>query len=442
MQYTNSFGTFLVGLLAASELAAAVPTNFRQHAPISSPPKARSTTGGNKVSLKQVRNPSHSTHQRVGALAVEKAYLKFNAAMPTDLTDAVSRIRLNLAAGRDAMGFESTAKRATGAVTTNPEEYDVEYLTPVQIGTPPQTLNLDFDTGSSDLWVYSTETPSSEVSGQTVYNANTSTTSAKQDGLSWSISYGDGSSSKGDVYYDTVLVGGLSVQDMAIETATTVSSEFTADTDIDGLLGLGFSNLNTVSPTKQSTFFDKAESQLDEFLFTADLKHSEAGTYNFGFIDTAAYTGEIYNTTVDSTQGYWMFSATGYQIGDASFQSSTIKGIADTGTTLLMLPTAIVEAYYAQVTSAAFDSSQGGYTFPCSATLPDFTLGIGAGAITVPGSYINYSPLDSANTTCFGGLQDDSAIGFAIFGDIALKSAFVVFQGGENPTIGWANKNL
>lgn len=277
MQYTNSFGTFLVGLLAASELAAAVPTNFRQHAPISSPPKIRSN--GEKVSLKQVRNPKHSTHQRVGALAVEKAYLKFNAAMPTELTDAVSRIRLNLAAGLDAMGFETGvslgAKRATGSVTTNPEEYDVEYLTPVQIGTPPQTLNLDFDTGSSDLWVYSTETPTSEVSGQTVYNANSSLTSAKQAGLTWGISYGDGSSSKGDVYYDTVTVGGLAVEDMAIESATTVSSEFTADTDIDGLLGLGFSNLNTVSPTKQKTFFDKAESQLDNFLFTADLKHNQ-----------------------------------------------------------------------------------------------------------------------------------------------------------------------
>jgi hypothetical protein len=136
-----------------------------------------------------------------------------------------------------------------------------------------------------------------------------------------------------------------------------------------------------------------------------------------------------------------MFISSGYAIGSASFQSTSIQGIADTGTTLLLLPDSVVTAYYEQVSGAKYDSSQGGYVFPCSITLPNFVVGIGSTRITIPGKYINYAPIDSTGRTCFGGVQNDSGIGFAIYGDIALKAAFVVFDGGKTQ-LGWASKTL
>lgn len=57
----------------------------------------------------------------------------------------------------------------------------------------------------------------------------------------------------------------------AVELAETVSSSFTSDSSTDGLVGLAFSSLNTVSPTQQQTFFDNALPNLDSPLFTADL---------------------------------------------------------------------------------------------------------------------------------------------------------------------------
>lgn len=46
---------------------------------------------------------------------------------------------------------KAAAANNDGSVTTTPSQYDSEYLTPVDIGG--QQLNLDFDTGSSDLCV-------------------------------------------------------------------------------------------------------------------------------------------------------------------------------------------------------------------------------------------------------------------------------------------------
>jgi aspergillopepsin I len=109
----------------------------------------------------------------------------------------------------------------------------------------------------------------------------------------------------------------------------------------------------------------------------------------------------------------------------------------DTGTTLLLLPDNVVSDYYGQVSGAQQDSSAGGYTVPCSATLPDFTVTIGGYDAVVPGSLINYAPLQAGSTTCFGGIQSNSGLGFSIFGDIFLKSQYVVFDS-NGPRLGFA----
>lgn len=167
-----------------------------------------------------------------------------------------------------------------------------------------------------------------------------------------------------------------------------------------------------------------------------------AGTYDFGYIDSAKYTGTITYVSVNTSPGYWTWTSSGYAVGSASFTSTSITGIADTGTTLLYLPTTIVKAYYAQVSGSSNSNTYGGYIFPCSRTLPSFTFGVSSARITIPGTYLNYGPVSTGSSTCFGGLQSSADIGINIFGDVALKAAFVVFNGASTPTIGWASKTL
>jgi aspergillopepsin I len=146
-------------------------------------------------------------------------------------------------------------------------------------------------------------------------------------------------------------------------------------------------------------------------------------------------------TPVDNSDGFWTFTSSGYGIGTDNFSATRIVGIADTGTTLLLLPSSVVKAYYSRVTGAKNDRTQGGYVFPCNAKLPTFTFGVGESRIAIPGSYANFAPLEDGSSTCFGGIQDDTGIGFSIFGDVALKAAFVVFDAGETQ-LGWASKKL
>lgn len=245
------YTTLLAAIFAYTGVASVIPTR------IGIP--ADSTSVGKSFSVEQVRNTAFK--RRYGPLALAKAYIKYGAEVPSDVQGAVARIF-------DELGLE---KRVTGSVEAVPVEYDTEYLCPVEIGTPPQLLMIDFDTGSSDFWVFSSTTPTSQVRGQTVYKPGSSNTAEKLTGATWSIRYGDGSTSRGEVYTDKVTIGNLTVT-QAVEVASTVSSQFTADAELDGLLGLAHGSLNTVRPTQQKTFFDNIRSTLDAPVFAVDLK--------------------------------------------------------------------------------------------------------------------------------------------------------------------------
>ncbi|KAL8789137.1 MAG: hypothetical protein Q9195_006957 [Heterodermia aff. obscurata] len=299
----------------------------------------------------------------------------------------------------NARKLELIARGGSGSVTVTPTEYDNEYLVPVQIGPAKtaKTYQLVLDTGTSALIAYSTG-PSQTVS-------------------------------------EPVTIGGITVP------SQTVQFQPSNDPSSDGILGLAFSNPTNKIPPPPKTFFENAAPSLIQSLFTVNLKKGAPGTLTFGTIDTSQYTGSITYATVNPANGYWEFTPSGYAIGSSAFvATSSIDALVDTGTTLLYLPKTIVSAYYAKVPGAKFDSTQGGYTFPCSATLPSFTLGVGAYRAVAPGSFLNYAPVSGA--TCFGGLQADTGIGFSVLGSVFLKSQFVVFKGPASPMVGFAAKTL
>lgn len=154
---------------------------------------------------------------------------------------------------------------------------------------------------------------------------------------------------------------------------------------------------------------------------------------------------------MNTSAGFWQFTSQGYYVGDNPnlMNAFTHQAIADTGTTLMLVPESIAATYYAAIPGAVNAAqTAGGYVFPCSqaATLPSYTAVIGEYMAVIPGEFINFAPVDGNTfadaTTCFGGIQAVPAgFPFAIYGDVFLKSQFVVFHGGETQ-LGLAPKPL
>jgi hypothetical protein len=233
------------------------------------------------------------------------------------------------------------------------------------------------------------------------------------------------------------MIGGVAVSSQAVEAAQQVSSSFTADTASSGILGMAFSSINTCRPQQQLTWFDNIKASLAAEVWTANLQKGAPGTYNFGYIDNTAYTGAITYTPVTTSRGLWEFTSSGYQLGSSPFVPTNLDTIADTGTTLILLPADIVASYWSQVQYAYLEPSLGAYIFPCSSTPPNFTFGIGNYRGVVPGNYMDYGPVTSY--WCYGGIQSQGGSLFSIFGDVLLKAQFVVFDVG-NLQVGFAAK--
>lgn len=218
--------------------------------------------------------------------------------------------------------------------------------------------------------------------------------------------------------------------------ADQISSGFGGKNGPDGIMGLGFSNANSVKPQQQRTFFENVKDDLPQPLFTATLKHKAPGSYDFGYIDHKKYQGPITYVPVDGSSGDWLFSVDSVASPHGPLTNSSISAIVDSGTSVILLGADTVDGYYKNVQGAKLDQRLGGYTFPCSTKLPDLVFHIAGHEAVVPGDLINYT---SIKGRCFGGLQPGPGVN--ILGDIFFKGNFIVFENGkEGARLGFAKQ--
>ncbi|KAL5606030.1 uncharacterized protein BROUX77_003223 [Berkeleyomyces rouxiae] len=353
-----------------------------------------------------------------GPAILAEIYQKYDIAMPRDLEATLSQLQKRKAFYSDVI---YTSRK---------------YTIPVEIGSEKTSYNLVLDTTSSGIVVLSDKAANPDVQGS--YNPGTSTTSQKMDGYTWAIK-----NTFGDVYQDRVYVGtsedGMSYDAQAIQVAAH-SPEFENVQGISGVMGMALTPRNVIKPHRQPSFFDNIEDNLDQSIFTVDLKDCGDGDVDFGFIDDAAYIGQIGYSDVTTDRGLWNFTVEGLVTDAVTLAPEGSEyAIVDLATTIITLPWKYVVAYYNRVPYVRWSTSNNGFIVLCNQEMPDFTFRVGGIDLAVSGEHMKIYPNHGQQESCFGGLQASDRIGFNLIGNIAFKSTFVVFDP-VNAEIGWAMK--
>lgn len=337
-----------------------------------------------------------------GPKALKRAYAKFGVTDPTSGPAALRKRDLkfgfgdiSLLPGGDVANrvssavADSAADNENGETTATGTNNDSQFLSPVSVGG--QEIVVNFDSGSSDTWVFNTGLPANARRGHTLYDPSKSSTFKLLKGQSFNISYGDGSTASGPVGTDVFDVGGSTFEAQAVGIPNQVSASFITDSASNGLVGMAFSKLNTVSPSPQKTFFDNVLSELSQPVFTAALRGDSPGSYEFGKIDTSSFTGELNVVPIDSSRGFWEFTSTKASIGSKTVSIAGGKAIADTGTSLMLVSDDLLTAYWEEVQGATLNQQIGGVIFPCNAKLPDLKIAVGDKTATVAGANFNFA---------------------------------------------------
>jgi len=229
---------------------------------------------------------------------------------------------------------------------------DAQYYGPITIGTPPQTFSVLFDTGSSNLWVPSSQCPLWQLSCDlhTKYYSTKSST-YKVNGTKFSIQYGTGAA-EGFISQDNLGIAGVTVSNQGFAEITAEPGITFLAAAFDGILGLGFDSISVdhVTPVWYNMINQKlVDAPIFAFWLNRDpdAEAGKGGELVLGGTDPNHYTGSFTYVPV-TQQTYWQF------VVDSVAVSSTVyctncNAIADAGTSLLAGPTALVAKIQQQI---------------------------------------------------------------------------------------------
>ncbi|MBW0494575.1 hypothetical protein O181_034290 [Austropuccinia psidii MF-1] len=306
----------------------------------------------------------------------------------------------------------------------------------LQIGTHRQTFTVDFDTGSADFWVPSSDCTLQACASKNVYNASASNTSSLKTG-DFNLAYGDGSSTAGKPYSDSVSLAGITILNQTFASATVLADSL-GKSPTDGILGLAYP---IISHLKAPSVMENAFSQglIPSKTFSLDLS-SDAGEFFLGGVDQSKFKGELEIHPV-TRPAYWQLGGSAVHVNAQQISHANFQTILDSGTSIIYGPAAVVDGIYAQVNgSSRVREDEGFWKFPClNPPLVSFSWGNGTRWEISP-EKISLGKIKENETECIGAISSHTLHKKFdetwLLGDTFMMNVYSVFDPDAN-TIGF-----
>ncbi|KAL0948548.1 hypothetical protein HGRIS_011108 [Hohenbuehelia grisea] len=298
-----------------------------------------------------------------------------------------------------------------------------------------QSLDVQLDTGSSDLWI---DTDGIDISQFVDTSAETA------------ITYGDGTSAIGPILAGQVTFGNLAVDDQAFISAPKSNATSLGD---KGLLGIGPPSLSRIKDTlvgsdhNGKSFLDNVFSKHpeDPNFITFSLARSPLGMADGGVFaigEIPAEFSQIEKSTVlpvDSDAKHWITSLDSVKINNVPMSGHGFRtketALLDSGSSLAEGPRAYIDAMYGSIPGAAFDDNLATYRVPCDANVQmEFVFGGASFPVhPIDATYAAGIDEDSNQVVCAGAfsvIEPNSEYDW-LLGDSFLRNVFSLYEFGS-----------
>ena len=343
---------------------------------------------------------------------------------------------------------------------------NAQYYGTVSIGNPPQSFEVIFDTGSSNLWVPKVGCKHCGIpfiSNKSKYNHGSSNTYA-EDGKDFDIMYGSGSVSGFFSLDDVTLADDIVIEQQRfaeIEDAGGLGIAYSLG-KFDGILGMGFTSIRyvgwlicrlffssvpaylvrfcfvslsarlsicTTSIDSTPTVFENAikQNKVDQPVFAFYLGDNGPGELTFGGYDASKFEGELNHVQLDAAT-YWQIALDKISAGSYEDEATEkITAIVDSGTSLITGPKKEISKLALSI--GAKPNVMGEYTIDCAQVenIPDVVFTIGGIDYSIPGN----KTVIQAQGTClfaFMGMDFPAPGPQWILGDVFMREYYTVFN--------------